>query len=57
MEKRLIYADAAATTRISPYVLEKMMPYLTEQFGNASSLIYVRPARSIDKVRLPFHHA
>ena len=38
MEKRLIYADAAATTRISPYVLEKMMPYLTEQFGNASAV-------------------
>jgi len=33
-----IYADNAATTKLSPQVLEKMMPYLTEEYGNASSL-------------------
>lgn len=35
---RFIYADNAATTRIYPEVLDKMMPYLTEQYGNPSSL-------------------
>ncbi len=54
MEKRLIYADAAATTRISPYVLEKMMPYLTEQFGNASAVHRIgRTARTaIEEARI-----
>lgn len=35
---REIYADNAATTKLSPVVLEKMMPYLTEVYGNPSSL-------------------
>ena len=33
----MIYADNAATTRISDSVLEKMLPYLCDQYGNASS--------------------
>lgn len=33
-----IYADNAATTRISDTVVEAMMPYLTENYGNPSSL-------------------
>ncbi len=36
--KRMIYADNAATTRMYPEVLEAMMPYLTQQYGNPSSL-------------------
>ena len=35
---RQIYADNAATTALSPAVLEKMMPYLTTVYGNPSSL-------------------
>ena len=35
---RFIYADNAATTRLIPEVLDKMMPYLTHQYGNPSSL-------------------
>lgn len=33
-----IYADNAATTALSPKVLEAMTPYLTEVYGNPSSL-------------------
>jgi len=35
--KRPIYLDNAATTPLSREVLEAMMPYLTEEFGNPSS--------------------
>ena len=35
---RYIYADNSATTAISPTVLVKMMPVLTEYYGNPSSL-------------------
>ncbi|OQB14601.1 MAG: Cysteine desulfurase [Firmicutes bacterium ADurb.Bin193] len=34
----MIYVDNAATTRLKPEVLEKMMPYLTDHFGNPSSI-------------------
>lgn len=33
-----IYFDNAATTALDPVVLETMMPYLTEKFGNPSSI-------------------
>lgn len=33
-----IYLDHAATTSMSPIVLEAMYPYLTESFGNPSSM-------------------
>lgn len=36
--KKLIYADNAATTSLHPAVLEKMMPYLTTEYANPSSL-------------------
>ncbi len=38
MVERLVYADNAATTSTSKTVLEAMLPYLTEQYGNPSSL-------------------
>ncbi|MBR5782992.1 MAG: cysteine desulfurase NifS [Clostridia bacterium] len=33
-----IYVDHAATTKVRPEVLEAMMPYLTEYYGNVSSM-------------------
>lgn len=34
----MIYADHAATTQVKPEVLEAMMPWFCEQYGNPSSL-------------------
>ncbi len=33
-----VFFDNAATTRLDPEVLDAMMPFLTEQFGNPSSI-------------------
>lgn len=41
-----IYFDNAATTSLDPLVLEAMMPYLTDKFGNPSSIYsYGRESR------------
>ncbi|MBO4304439.1 MAG: cysteine desulfurase NifS [Lentisphaeria bacterium] len=37
-EKRVIYFDNNATTRIAPEVFEAMTPFLTEYYGNPSSI-------------------
>lgn len=39
--KRQIYLDHAATTPVDPRVLEAMLPYFSEQFGNASGVYSV----------------
>ena len=33
-----IYFDNSATTKLDEEVLQKMMPYLTTEYGNASSI-------------------
>lgn len=52
MEKR-IYVDNSATTPMDPQVLEEMLPYLKEDFGNPSSIhSFGRQAKhSMDKAR------
>lgn len=49
----MIYLDSAATTNIAPEVLETMMPYLTDKYGNAGSIYkFGRTARAaIQKAR------
>lgn len=38
MDKKRIYVDHSATTPMKREVLESMLPYFTEHFGNASSI-------------------
>lgn len=49
----MIYLDNAATTPIDKSVLEAMMPYLTENFGNPSSLYSIgkEPRKAIEIAR------
>ena len=35
---RKVYADNAATTAVAPQVLEAMLPFYKEVYGNPSSL-------------------
>lgn len=53
MEKRFVYADNAATTPVTPAVLEAMTPWLMENYGNPSSIYSIgRAARTaVEKAR------
>ena len=53
MSSMKVYLDNAATTKIDHLVLEEMLPYLTEYYGNPSSIhSYGRKAKSaIEKAR------
>ncbi len=50
---RRVYLDNSATTPVDARVVEAMMPYLTERFGNASSVhFYGQEARTaVDRAR------
>lgn len=41
MEKRFVYADNAATTKVRPEVFAKMLPHFVEHYGNPSSIYSV----------------
>jgi cysteine desulfurase len=51
--QNVIYADNNATTKIDERVLEVMMPYLTDEYGNPSSMhdFGGRVASAVDKAR------
>ena len=53
MEKRFVYADNAATTKVYPEVVEEMLPYFTEVFGNPSSLHHMgqQAKKALDSAR------
>ena len=50
---RRVYLDHSATTPVDPRVVEAMLPFLTEKFGNASSVHYFgQEARAaVDRAR------
>ena len=55
MERKLIYLDNAASTRVAPEVVEAMLPYFTESYAVASSQFSHTPGleakEALDKAR------
>ena len=50
MEKRFVYADNAATTPMSETAFNAMKPWLTENYGNPSSLYRIgRAAKDAER--------
>jgi cysteine desulfurase len=53
MEQRIVYLDNAATTKPDRSVVEAMMPYMGERYGNPSSLhrLGLESRRALDEAR------
>lgn len=51
--KRTVYLDHAATTAVDPRVVEAMLPFWTEKYGNASSIYGLgrEAAHALDEAR------
>ena len=52
-DKKMIYLDNAATTKTAPAVVEAMLPYFSELYGNPSSIYTIaqKSKEAIDKAR------
>ncbi|MDX9739064.1 MAG: cysteine desulfurase NifS [Candidatus Dojkabacteria bacterium] len=50
---KTVYLDNSATTKIHPEVVESMMPYLTQLYGNASSIYRIgrESRKAVDSAR------
>nr|WP_155398459.1 cysteine desulfurase NifS [Methanosarcina barkeri] len=59
MEDKTIYMDNSATTPIRKEVVEEMLPYMTENFGNPSSIYEIGKIskHAIDKARVKVANA
>ena len=50
MTDNIIYLDSHSTTPVDPRVLDEMIPYFTEKFGNAASIDHVMGHTAADAV-------
>lgn len=48
----MIYLDNSATSKLAPEVLEAMLPYLQEEYGNPSSKYYTLAQHAADAVEI-----
>ncbi len=53
MKHKLVYMDHAATTAVHPRVLEAMLPYFSQIYGNPSSIYYIaqEARKAVDEAR------
>jgi cysteine desulfurase len=53
LKHKLVYMDHAATTAVHPKVLEAMLPYFSQIYGNPSSIYYIaqEARKAVDEAR------